>query len=630
MPWLAPHQAPLGLAIVGNSLRRAGISTKILHPNIDFYLRLCEKFSPAAADSCYSRGEAGEVIAGSLFRRRTPPDGGHGRFRAYLREAGFSPKLFRAVAKEFDAFTEEWLSSFDWRTISACGFGLAIYQNMTSLYWARKIRERAPWVALAAGGSQCSDPMGLELFRSMPFLDAVARGECDASIVPLFQALRNGNTEMLEHVPNLACRRGEEILITRSEPARLEDAVPPDYSDFERAYHRVEELTGRPANYYIEGSRGCWWGQKHHCSFCGIHTSGMAFREKETDVVYGEIVELLERRRAIRFAFADTILSVRNLKKLVPKLEELGRNVDIEFLADVKPNLRKETVYALARAGCIVMQVGIESLSDRLLRKLEKGNTALQHVQTLKWCTEAGIVPYYHILTHVIGETPEDLRQMLALMRGMVHIHPPSGVFPIELNRYAPYFENWQELGFEKPEPALFYRLMFSPGEIDLERFAYHFEGVHPSTRTPQLDAARRTVAEFVEKEWIPGYENEFVHYWAGRDFVRLFREGTLRRRQVLEGPEAELYLECDRVRHVEALKREFRPRLAPDRIEKLIDELCQDGFMARAADGVHVLSLAIRKLRLRPSLEDRNSPKSEAGEAEELVPLTVKGGAWQ
>jgi magnesium-protoporphyrin IX monomethyl ester (oxidative) cyclase len=30
----------------------------------------------------------------------------------------------------------------------------------------------------------------------------------------------------------------------------------------------------------METSRGCWWGAKHHCTFCGLNAEGMAFRSK--------------------------------------------------------------------------------------------------------------------------------------------------------------------------------------------------------------------------------------------------------------------------------------------------------------------------------------------------------------
>ena len=29
----------------------------------------------------------------------------------------------------------------------------------------------------------------------------------------------------------------------------------------------------------IETSRGCWWGERNHCTFCGLNGSSMSFDE---------------------------------------------------------------------------------------------------------------------------------------------------------------------------------------------------------------------------------------------------------------------------------------------------------------------------------------------------------------
>ena len=35
----------------------------------------------------------------------------------------------------------------------------------------------------------------------------------------------------------------------------------------------------------IETARGCWWGVKNHCTFCGLNRAGMEFRSKRVDDV---------------------------------------------------------------------------------------------------------------------------------------------------------------------------------------------------------------------------------------------------------------------------------------------------------------------------------------------------------
>ena len=35
----------------------------------------------------------------------------------------------------------------------------------------------------------------------------------------------------------------------------------------------------------FETSRGCWWGQKHHCTFCGLNGEGMGYRRSRQGVL---------------------------------------------------------------------------------------------------------------------------------------------------------------------------------------------------------------------------------------------------------------------------------------------------------------------------------------------------------
>ena len=52
------------------------------------------------------------------------------------------------------------------------------------------------------------------------------------------------------------------------------DKLPyPDYDDYVLTQKQLNLVfPGDPA-LHIEGSRGCWWGQKHQCTFCGLNAA---------------------------------------------------------------------------------------------------------------------------------------------------------------------------------------------------------------------------------------------------------------------------------------------------------------------------------------------------------------------
>ncbi|MGH9165002.1 MAG: RiPP maturation radical SAM C-methyltransferase, partial [Acidimicrobiales bacterium] len=415
------------------------------------------------------------------------------------------------------------------------------------------------------------------------------------------------------------------LVVTEPVVIDVADAVAPDHSDFAAAYPAVEHLTGAPANYYLEASRGCWWGERRHCVFCGIHTSAIQFRQKSAERVLAEVTDLLARHRTFRFVLADTILAKEHFAELLPQLEQLRSEHDFEYLLDVKSSLSKQEVYLLARSGCVALQLGIESLSDRLLRLMTKGNTALQQVQAIKWCAEAGMAPYYALLTHIVDERPEDYDEVLGFARYLVHLPPPRAVVPIELDRYAPYFREWQVRGFDHPRPQPWYRLMFGPDATDLEAFAYHFDGTHPSTDGPELVERRAALYRFVTEQWVPDHASTRLTYRAGRGWLRLTRKhgGSVERRDI-EGPAAALYRACDELRTGRDLRAQFADDLGPDQVDRLLGEWREQGLLVKARGRDVHLALATdeRPLRARSDLGP-----AAGGSAVSHQPLAVVAG---
>ncbi|THD62548.1 MAG: RiPP maturation radical SAM protein 1 [Bradyrhizobium sp.] len=599
LPWAEPWHAPLGLSIVANKLDLLDIDYEIVHGNTDLYVRLKKRLG-ALANKVFEDGRVGELICSELL---SGPDsvGSSDEVvirQRLLREVGITRKQASVVVEELQDFFDDCFARFDLSQTLVCGFGLGIHQTVPSLVLGSRIKSRWPQVKIVFGGSQCSDPMGIALLEAYPWIDVVARGECDDSLGPLFSALITGST--LQDIPNVAWRSGSEIHLGPIKAVSAQAMGSPNYATYENSYEKISP-NERPANFYVEASRGCWWGQKHHCTFCGIHANGLNFRSKNVDRVVDEIETLIQKHKTVRIAFSDTILGIDHLRDLLPHLQQIRSRFDVEFLADVKPNLSKQQIYALANAGFIAVQLGIESFSDRLLQRMRKGNRALQHVQTLKWFAEAGIGVHYNILTHVPDETASDYYEALALVRNVPHIHPPSGVFPIELNRYSPYFENWSNYGFEKPAPSTFYEGIFRKGEIDLDQFAYSFKGYHPSTKDSLIETARQNFISFVETNWTAGYPQSNFFYWLGPNRVFLAREGNSPLHKVLEGYSARIFLECDKVQSIERLLEnadESDRRTRREEIERLVEE----GILIQSADETHVLAVALRRLALRPA----------------------------
>jgi radical SAM superfamily enzyme YgiQ (UPF0313 family) len=152
------------------------------------------------------------------------------------------------------------------------------------------------------------------------------------------------------------------------------DALPtPRYDD----YFNRAEATGllsrsrtRHTPIPFESSRGCWWGQKHHCTFCGLNAGGMRFRAKSVARVESELSSSLVRTGATLTA-VDNIVDTDYLQTLFPRIIAAGK--DYKPFYEVKSNLTREHLKAMHAAGIVVIQPGIESFSTHVLQLMKKG-----------------------------------------------------------------------------------------------------------------------------------------------------------------------------------------------------------------------------------------------------------------
>src|SRR5690606_24641953 len=102
-------------------------------------------------------------------------------------------------------------------------------------------------------------------------------------------------------------------------------ALPdPEYGDYfdelAQAAPRLDDL--RVPHLPFETSRGCWWGEVSHCTFCGLNGETMRFRSKGATRALDELERLVTRHRGHPVAVVDNIIDNRYFRDFVPMLAE--------------------------------------------------------------------------------------------------------------------------------------------------------------------------------------------------------------------------------------------------------------------------------------------------------------------
>jgi len=493
-------------------------------------------------------------------------------------------------------FLDECLRQVDWSAYDLIGFTSTFGQNVASLALARRVKERHPHLPIVLGGANCEGPMGLELHRSFPFIDFVCAGEADLSFPLLVQRLASGGR--VDGIRGVVSRREGASQCPDLHPERPLDLDKLPYPLFDDYFEQVRQIqpeimvdeadiSGLP----FETSRGCWWGEKHHCTFCGLNGLSMAYRAKSADRALREILDLAERYGVDEVSAVDNILAMGYFRELLPRLKERG--IGLRLFYETKANLTREQVRLLRDAGVLAIQPGIESLSTHVLSLMRKGTTALQNIQLLKWCQEFGVSTIWNLLYGFPGEEAADYEDSARLMDALHHLPPPlGGLVRIRVDRFSPFFMAPDELGLRDLRPDRAYRSVYDLPDEALANLGYYFEHSYADGRSAEDHIT--PVREALER-WTQAMGNRGLVYTDGRTTLGLcdFRPGAHRLWTALTGVRREIYLFCDQHRSFQRIAAFAAERgAAGGAVEEFLGEMVRARLMA-AADG-HYLSLAI------------------------------------
>ncbi|MDH4236841.1 MAG: RiPP maturation radical SAM C-methyltransferase [Nitrospira sp.] len=478
MPFSYSRYPSIQLGTLSALLKSQGIPVDCHHLNVRFAHLIGVELHESI---CEKRALFGEWIFSSLLFRDNPKRTEYPQlfkpvFEQTARESGKPVGYFEEMATRIAPQFLTWaLRSIDWGQYKLVGFTSTFDQNVASLTMAKLIKDLYPEVTIVFGGANFDGEMGLEHLRAFPFIDYVVIGEGEQTFLPFVRQILDGNTES---VPDgVAYRKDQQIRFTPN-PALFSDFAktgPPDYDDY---YHLLVELgqtaQGLDRILLYEGSRGCWWGEKHHCTFCGLNAQSMKFRAKKPEQVLQEIADLSQRYDAVRFRLVDNIIDMAYIDNLFGKLAE--DHCDLDVFIETKSNLQKRQIKTLAAGGVKCMQPGLESLSLNQLQAMDKGAAPLQNIVCLKWSLYYHVMVSWNILLGFPGETNEDYRRQLELIPSLVHLQPPEATGKFWLQRFSPYFTRPHDYGIRITGPGMAYEYVYDARQVDVKKIAYDFE----------------------------------------------------------------------------------------------------------------------------------------------------------
>lgn len=415
MPWASPYRPSIQLGALSAYVQSKRPSTELecFHYSLSVVDYLDYKVVKGLSDGQYSSWVAEAISAYFLYPQH-------------------QKKLLNFFKKEFDGDLqfihnnilspyEEFLvnlETVDWDKFDCIGFSVSLCQTFSTVLAAKKIRDITKEALLLLGGPAVTGLVGQSLLKEYPFIDFVVNGEGERPLISIIDSLEAENK-------NLTSIKGiisaDSISANLHETAELADLNEIPTPNFDQYFKGLEKHTSskelmQDIEIPIEGSRGCWWDRsrkdpKLSCQFCNLNLQWQGYREKSVQKQINELDFLSQKYNTSRFLFVDNILRFKNPEQLFQGIVDLKHpfQINLEARAHVSESLLK----CMKNAGVESVQIGVESLSTQTLKKINKGTTAIQNIEAMKYMERVGIANpaniIYALPNMVEGEINETL-----------------------------------------------------------------------------------------------------------------------------------------------------------------------------------------------------------------------------
>ncbi|MCP5046709.1 MAG: RiPP maturation radical SAM protein 1 [bacterium] len=480
MPVLSAHYPSFQLGLLKPTLEREGIDVQTFCMYMYFGAHVGFKLNSALSEArpCIaSEWIWAKVAFGDVGNEQDYIDHYRTSLNEICEEGGCTIQDLLDIRndKAF-SFIDFCVNNIDWSRFQIIGFSIVFQQMAASLALAEAIKKKHPDIAIILGGPTFEDDIAEGIMKGCPYVDYLHCGDADRSFPEMIHRFDKGQS--MEGLKGLIWRKDGEVISNGRSPNLIDmDTTPiPDFDEYFYAFKEsgfAKDPDRRDPMIPIESARGCWWGMRNHCTFCGLNRAGMDFRAKSTDNVMEMLKVLSQRYQHHYFNAIDNIMENEYIEKLFGKLAD--DRIDFHMHYEVRPHFSRQQLARLKQGGLHSVQPGVESFNTHVLKLMRKMTTAMRNVAFVKWCTYYNINNLYNILYGFPGETEEDYDQQSELIDIIPHLQPPYSVAVARPERGSPMFTDREKFSITEVTPAYCYYHIYPQDRFDLQSVAYYY-----------------------------------------------------------------------------------------------------------------------------------------------------------
>ncbi|MBI4267982.1 MAG: radical SAM protein [Chloroflexi bacterium] len=329
--------------------------------------------------------------------------------------ADLSHPIWREIKEKINGFAPDFVG------IAMLTANYAATRNI-----ARLVKEIDQGIEVAVGGTHVTlDPEGV---MSTDAFDYGIRGEGEFTFLELLCGQDKST------IQGLSFKKDGRIIHNTDRPFIQDlDSLPFPARDV-----FLNSTEGMEFGNIITG-RGC----PFTCAYCAsprLWHRQTRFRSIPNVLAELEHIKANYRSTLIHFADDTFTLDKRRTREICQQL--IDRGLNINWVCDTRVDrLEEELVILMKQAGCVRIKIGVESGSNRILKRMHKGITTEMVRKAVKLIKKHDVPITAYFLAGFPTETDDDLRQTIDFAREL-------NLDYYSLSIVAPYYgtELWREM----------------------------------------------------------------------------------------------------------------------------------------------------------------------------------------
>lgn len=401
------------------------------------------------------------------------------------------------IARMANSWTNILAEEIANRQFNIVGVTSGHQQTNAAIALINAIKKRNSNIICTMGGSACDGDMAEGIQTLSPNVDYIFSGESEVSWRDFLNKYKSDNLPSNRIITGKYLSNLDEILCGEN-----------TYFDYYNQINYLNIVKDEETSILYESSRGCWWGERNKCTFCGVNGWNKHYRHKSEQKVIDELSKMLNAHPKVKhIEMVDTLMPRNYFNKLLSTIKNDFPSITMFY--EQRADLTFEQVVQLKRAGINYTQVGIEALSTNLLKLVNKGVDAEQNIKCLRYLKSTGLLIGWNLLIEIPNDKATDWNEFLDLIPYIYHLNPPLLVRPLEIARFSPYFEHPEKYTIKKIAPSSVYSEIF-PKSADYEKLAWLFSAEYScesKENTELKDKIEKGVMKWMEK-WRKGKNN--------------------------------------------------------------------------------------------------------------------------